>query len=76
MASKALLSTIVVLLAAIASYLGYLAWDRHLHNVQEKIAHQQEVNFRAHFLGVTPQEYEAQQKADAAAVASALAVQK
>jgi hypothetical protein len=76
MINKSILAAIVVLLTAIASYLGYLAWDRHQHNVQEEIEHQQDVAFRAHFLGVTPQEYEAQQKADAAAVASALATQK
>ncbi len=76
MANKALLTAIVVLLTTIAGYLSYLAWDRHQHNAQEELAHQQEIAFRAHFLGETPQQYEAQQNADAAELASATAASK
>ncbi|MDR6449690.1 putative negative regulator of RcsB-dependent stress response [Paraburkholderia terricola] len=55
MANKALLSTIISLLVAIAGYLGYLAWDRHQHNLQEEAAHQRELAFKAQFLGTTPE---------------------
>ena len=72
MANKALLSAIVSLLVAIAGYLGYLAWDRHQHNVQEEAAHQRELAWKAQFLGTTPEKLRqeetpaqrAQEKAD------------
>ncbi|MEM5373387.1 hypothetical protein V4C53_46765 [Paraburkholderia azotifigens] len=72
MANKALLSAIVSLLVVIAGYLGYLAWDRHQHNVQEEAAHQRELAWKAQFLGTTPEKLEqeetpaqrAQEKAD------------
>jgi Flp pilus assembly protein CpaB len=76
MVNKSLLVAIVVLLTTIAGYLSYLAWDRHQHNAQEELAHQQEIAFRSQFLGVTPQQYEAQEKADAAALANATAESK
>ncbi|SIT38762.1 conserved exported hypothetical protein [Paraburkholderia ribeironis] len=58
MVNKALLGTVVSLLVVIAGYLGYLAWDRHQHNVQEEIAHRQDLEFRAHLLGTTPEKLE------------------
>ncbi len=76
MVNKSLLAAVFVLLTTIAGYLGYLAWDRHQHNAQEELAHQQEIAFRARFLGQTPQQYEAQEKTDAAALASAVAASK
>ncbi|MBP0593644.1 hypothetical protein J8I87_28940 [Paraburkholderia sp. LEh10] len=58
MVNKALLGAIVGLLVVIAGYLGYLAWDRHQHDVQEEIAHRQDLEFRAHLLGTTPEKLE------------------
>lgn len=58
MTNKALLSTIIGLLIAIAGYLGYLAWDRHQHNMQEAAEHRQELEFKAHLLGTTPEKLE------------------
>ncbi|EUC20918.1 hypothetical protein [Paraburkholderia hospita] len=58
MTNKALLSTIIGLLIAIAGYLGYLAWDRHQHNTQEAAEHRQELEFKAHLLGTTPEKLE------------------
>ncbi|WP_454862636.1 hypothetical protein [Paraburkholderia fungorum] len=58
MANKALLGAIVSLLVVIAGYLGYLAWDRHEHNVQEELEHRQELEFKAHLLGTTPEKLE------------------
>lgn len=58
MTNKALLSTITGLLIAIAGYLGYLAWDRHQHNMQEAAEHRQELEFKAHLLGTTPEKLE------------------
>ncbi|SEF12949.1 hypothetical protein SAMN02787142_7951 [Burkholderia sp. WP9] len=58
MANKALLGAIISLLVVIAGYLGYLAWDRHQHNVQEEIEHRQELEFKAHLLGTTPEQLE------------------
>ncbi|AUT76706.1 hypothetical protein [Paraburkholderia hospita] len=58
MTNKALLSTIIGLLIAIAGYLGYLAWDRHQHNMQETAEHRQELEFKAHLLGTTPEKLE------------------
>lgn len=80
MANKALLSAIVSLLVVIAGYLGYLAWDRHQHNVQEEAAHQRELAWKAQFLGTTPEKLEqeatpgqrAQEKADEALAAKAV----
>ncbi|WP_321899464.1 hypothetical protein [Paraburkholderia heleia] len=54
MVNKALLSTIISLLVVIAGYVGYLAWDRHQHNLQEEVAHQRELAWKAQFLGTTP----------------------
>ena len=58
MTNKALLSTIIGLLIAIAGYLGYLAWDRHQHNMREAAEHRQELEFKAHLLGTTPEKLE------------------
>jgi predicted negative regulator of RcsB-dependent stress response len=79
-ANKALLSTIISLLVAIAGYLGYLAWDRHQHNLQEEAAHRRELAFKAQFLGTTPEKLEqeetpeqrAQRKADEEEAAKAV----
>lgn len=58
MTNKILISTIIALLTAIAGYVGYLAWDRHQHNVQEEVARRQELEFKAHLLGTTPEKLE------------------
>jgi predicted negative regulator of RcsB-dependent stress response len=58
MNNKALLSTIVSLLIVIAGYLGYLAWNRHQHDMQEAAEHRQELEFKAHLLGTTPEKLE------------------
>lgn len=58
MTNKALLGIIISLLVAIAGYLGYLAWDRHQHNLEEEAAHRQELEFKAKFLGTTPEKLE------------------
>lgn len=58
MANKALQSAVVSLLVVIAGYLGYLAWDRHQHNLQEEAAHQRELAWKAQFLGTTPEKLE------------------
>jgi hypothetical protein len=79
-ANKAPLSAIVSLLVVIAGYLGYLAWDRHQHNVQEEAAHQRELAWKAQFLGTTPEKLEqeetpaqrAEEKADEEMAAKAV----
>jgi predicted negative regulator of RcsB-dependent stress response len=80
MINKSLLSTILVLLVAIAGYLGYLAWDRHQHNLQEEAEQRKELAFDAAMLGKTPAQLVAERKAqginpasdDAAASAAGL----
>ncbi|MEM5389816.1 hypothetical protein VSR68_40750 [Paraburkholderia phymatum] len=80
MANKALLGAIVAFLVVIAGYLGYLAWDRHQHNIQEEQQQEQDLKFDAAFLGTTPEKLAAERKAkginpasdDAAASAAGL----
>lgn len=80
MVNKALLSTIISLLVVIAGYVGYLAWDRHQHNLQEDVAHQRELAWKAQFLGTTPDKLQqeetpsqrAQEQADYEAAAKAV----
>ncbi|RKE23900.1 hypothetical protein B0G76_8600 [Paraburkholderia sp. BL23I1N1] len=62
MVNKTLLGSIIALLVVIAGYLGYLAWDRHQHNVQEEQQQQQDLKFDAALAGMTPQQYAAKQK--------------
>ncbi|MFM0514667.1 hypothetical protein [Paraburkholderia sp. RL17-373-BIF-A] len=62
MVNKTLLGSIIALLVAIAGYLGYLAWDRHQHNLQEE-QQQQDLKFDAAFLGTTPEKLAAERKA-------------
>jgi predicted negative regulator of RcsB-dependent stress response len=64
MTNKALLSTIIGLLIAIAGYLGYLAWDRHQRNTQEAAEHRQELEFKAHLLGTTPEKLEQEETSE------------
>ena len=63
MVNKALISTVIALLIAIAGYVGYLAWDRHQHNLQEEAEQKKELAFDAAFLGVTPEKLAAERKA-------------
>ena len=63
MVNKTLLGSIIALLVAIAGYLGYLAWDRHQHNLQEEQRQQQDLKFDAAFLGMTPEKLAAERKA-------------
>ncbi|WP_321968960.1 hypothetical protein [Paraburkholderia tropica] len=63
MVNKTLLGAVVALLVVIAGYLGYLAWDRHQHNLQEEQQQQQELKFDAAFLGTTPEKLAAERKA-------------
>lgn len=63
MANKALLGAVISLLVVIAGYLGYLAWDRHQHNVEEAHQQQQDLKFDASFLGTTPEKLAAERKA-------------
>ncbi|WP_018441962.1 hypothetical protein [Trinickia symbiotica] len=63
MGNKALISAIVGMLVVIAGYLGYLAWDRHEHNVQEEAQQERDVAFDAAMLGKTPAQLAAQRKA-------------
>ncbi|WP_233860028.1 hypothetical protein [Paraburkholderia sp. HD33-4] len=63
MANKALLGAIISLLVVIAGYLGYLAWDRRQHNVQEAQQQQQDLKFDASLLGTTPEKLAAERKA-------------
>ncbi|MEM5386704.1 hypothetical protein VSR68_24335 [Paraburkholderia phymatum] len=63
MVNKTLLSAIVALLVAVAGYLGYLAWDRHQHNLQEEAQQQKELEFDAAMLGKTPTQLAAERKA-------------
>ena len=80
MTNKVLLSTIIALLTAIAGYVGYLAWDRHQHTLQEEAVHQRELAFKAQFLGTTPEKLEqeetpsqrAQERADYETAAKAV----
>ena len=58
MTNKTLLPVVIALLVVIAGYLGYMAWDRHQHNVQEEAEHQKELAFKAQFLGTTPEKLE------------------
>jgi len=70
MPNKALLSAGVVLLLVIAGYLGYLAWDRHQHNLQEEAEQQKELAFDAALLGKTPAQLAAERKAQGINAAS------
>jgi hypothetical protein len=63
MVNKALLGTVITLLVAIAGYLGYLAWDRHQHNLQEEQQQQRDLKFDAAMLGTTPEKLAAERKA-------------
>jgi cytoskeletal protein RodZ len=62
MINKTLLGSIIALLVVIAGYLGYLAWDRHQHNLQEEQRQQQDLKFDAAFLGTTPDKLAAERK--------------
>lgn len=70
MTNKALLSAIAALLVVIAGYLGYLAWDRHQHNLQEESEQQKELAFDAAMLGKTPAQLAAERKAQGSSAAS------
>jgi hypothetical protein len=70
MPNKALLSAGVALLLVIAGYLGYLAWDRHQHNLQEEAEQQKELAFDAALLGKTPAQLAAERKAQGINAAS------
>jgi hypothetical protein len=63
MVNKTLLGSIIALLVAIAGYLGYLAWDRHQHNLQEEQQQQRDLKFDAAFLGTTPEKLAAERRA-------------
>lgn len=63
MVNKTLAGSIIALLVAIAGYLGYLAWDRHQHNLQEEQHQRQDLRFDAAFLGTTPGKLAAERKA-------------
>jgi hypothetical protein len=73
MANKTLLGSIVTLLVVIAGYLGYLAWDRHQHNLQEEQQHRKEAEFNRYMFGPSSSDANEQRRlqVDAAAEASA-----
>ncbi|EIM93455.1 hypothetical protein WQE_49453 [Paraburkholderia hospita] len=70
MVNKTLLSVVVALLVVIAGYLGYLAWDRHQHNVQEESQQQRELAFDAAMLGKIPAQLATERKAQGISAAS------